>query len=507
MHIAFLNPQGNFDPRDSYWTEHPDFGGQLVYVKEVAGAIGALGHRADILTRQIIDPDWPEFAGRLDAYPDLEKVRIVRLPCGPEGFLPKEELWPYLGTEWVPNIVGFYRQEGSQPDAFTAHYADGALSGAFLKQEIRLSFAMTGHSLGAQKMDKLGATPASLAGRHAHFHFPRRIFAERVGMSHAGRIITSTVQERLEQYAHPAYRGAVDPREESRFAVVPPGVNLRIFSPEPSAVDPTIRQRVDAALARDINGARRELPLVIASSRLDGKKNHLGLVRAFAASAELRAAANLAIVVRGLEDPLHQYDPLSPDEKAIMHEITATMAEHELWGIVTAFPLNSQGELAAAYRILAQRGSTFALTALYEPFGLAPLEAMSCGLPAVVTRNGGPSESMVEGDREFGVLVDPADPADIAHGLLRLVGPENEWRTFHRAGRQRVLDRYTWERTAEGYLRVVKKMLDSKQMQSPDQGLPIPAYFSDPRPELDLTVDRLLDIWPIAPQPTPGTQP
>ncbi len=34
MHIVFLNPQGNFDPADSYLTEHPDFGGQLVYVKE-----------------------------------------------------------------------------------------------------------------------------------------------------------------------------------------------------------------------------------------------------------------------------------------------------------------------------------------------------------------------------------------------------------------------------------------------------------------------------------------
>jgi sucrose-phosphate synthase len=506
MRIAFLNPQGNFDPNDSYWTEHPDFGGQLVYVKEVASAMGALGHRVDILTRQIIDPDWPEFADTLDRYPGLENVRIVRLPCGPEGFLPKEELWPHLGTEWVPNIVDFFRQDGGLPDAFTAHYADGALSGALLKQETSLPFTMTGHSLGAQKMDNLGATPESLAGRHAHFNFPRRILAERVGINHAGRIITSTTQERLEQYGHPAYRGAVDPHDDSRFAVVPPGVNLRIFSPEPSSADPTIRQRIDAALARDIDEARRDLPLVIASSRLDEKKNHMGLVRAFAASADLRAAANLAIVVRGLEDPLHQYDSLSPDEKAIMEEITATMTEHELWGIVTAFPLNSQGELAAAYRVLAQRGSTFALTALYEPFGLAPLEAMSCGLPAVVTLNGGPSESMVEGDREFGVLVDPADLTNIAYGLLRLVGPENEWRTFHRAGRQRVLDRYTWERTTEGYLRVIEEMLGDQPAQSPDQGLLIPAYFSAPRPELDLAVDLLLDIWPIAPQLARGTQ-
>ena len=36
MHVVFLNPQGNFDPGDCRWTQHPDFGGQLVYVKELS---------------------------------------------------------------------------------------------------------------------------------------------------------------------------------------------------------------------------------------------------------------------------------------------------------------------------------------------------------------------------------------------------------------------------------------------------------------------------------------
>ena len=81
MHVALLNPQGNFDPQDSYWTAHPDFGGQLVYVKQVALAMGDLGHQVDIVTRQIVDPDWPEFSAPLDAYPEDPHVRIVRLPA------------------------------------------------------------------------------------------------------------------------------------------------------------------------------------------------------------------------------------------------------------------------------------------------------------------------------------------------------------------------------------------------------------------------------------------
>ena len=488
MHIAFLNPQGNFDPKDSYWTEHPDFGGQLVYVKEVAIAMAALGHQVDILTRRIIDPDWPEFEAPLDHYPGVENVRILRLPCGPSAFLPKEELWPHLGSEWAPNILAFYQGEGKAPDAFTAHYADGGLSGALLRKETGVPFTFTGHSLGAQKMDKLGVMPENLADMDIRFHFARRIFAERISMNHAGRIITSTTQERMEQYAHPAYHGAVDPGDGAHFTVIPPGVNRHVFSPSPSSEDALIQRRIQAALERDIADGRQELPMAVASSRLDTKKNHVGLVGAFARSRELQASANLAIVVRGLEDPLRQYETLSPGEKAILDEITTLMTAHNLWGKVTAFPLNSQAELAAAYRYLARCHSVFALTALYEPFGLAPLEAISCGLPAVVTKNGGPSESLQEGEREYGVLVDPSDPDDIAQGLLRVLGSEGSWTHFQEAGTQRVLSRYTWERTAEGYLGVLEDI--TREPARPNE-LAIPTYFTDPTPENDIPLADL----------------
>jgi hypothetical protein len=114
------------------------------------------------------------------------------------------------------------------------------------------------------------------------------------------------------------------------------------------------------------------------------------------------------------------------------------------------FAIGGQVALAAAYRFFAARpGSVFALTAWYEPFGLAPLEAAAAGLPVVVTQNGGPSESFREGSVEYGVLVNPGDPADIARGLLRLMAATT-WQQFAWAGQQRVRARYTWERTAQG---------------------------------------------------------
>ena len=205
MHIAFLNPQGNFDALNSYWTEHPDFGGQLVYVKELAVAMAAKGHRVDIITRKIVDPAWPEFSQLIDQYPGVERVRILRIPCGPSKFLPKEQLWPYLGKEWVPNILKFYADDGGLPQAFTAHYADGGLAAAMIAHKTRLPFTFTGHSLGAQKMDKLGVDMTNLAIQDAHYHFTQRILAERISMNHAGRVVTSTHQERLEQYGHESW--------------------------------------------------------------------------------------------------------------------------------------------------------------------------------------------------------------------------------------------------------------------------------------------------------------
>jgi sucrose-phosphate synthase len=491
MRIAFLNPQANFDPEDRYWTEHPDFGGQLVYVKEVAMALGRAGHQVDIITRRIIDPEWTGFEDTLDGYPGEAKVRIVRLPCGGDRFLRKEELWPHLGTEWVPRIVDFYAAEGRSPDAATTHYADGGLAGALWQARGGPPYTFTGHSLGAQKLDRLldqGGT--TLAKLDAHYHFSRRIAAERVAMSHAGRIITSTEQERREQYGHPAYEGAVDPADDEKFAVVPPGVNLRIFDASVEGPeDRRIAGYLGRILARDIDEGRRELPAILCSSRLDPKKNHAGLVQAFAQTDELQATANLLIVVRGAQD-IHSRRNLTETEGAILDEIVGICERHDLWGKVSAFSLDSQQELASAYRHLSQRRSVFALTALYEPFGLAPLEAMAAGLPAVVTRNGGPSESLYDREtgHEFGVLVDPAAPQNIGAGLLRLLGRENAWQAFHRAGRQRVLDRYTWERTAAGYLQVLESMLPAQR--------PIPAYFLDPKAENESSLGSLASIWP-----------
>jgi len=480
-HISILNPQGNFDPNDSYWTEHPDFGGQLVYVKELSLALAGLGIDVDIITRQIKDENWPEFSKPIDNYSESNRLRIIRVPFGKNLFLKKEDLWPFL-HEYIKKIINFYKQEDNFPDYFSTHYADGGLSGVLLKQKLNIPFVFTGHSLGAQKMDKLDVNKINFTEYNTKFNFHRRIIAERLAMNHADGIITSTSQERFEQYSHYLYGKAIDISQDKKFKVIPPGINTNIFNGQYSK---KIKNKIDHYINRDIKTNRTDLPLIIASSRLDQKKNHLGLVTAFAENNKIQKHANLAIALRGIENPFEDYSEANKEEKNILDQIIKIIYNNNCIGKVTMFSLNSQKQLAETYSYLTSKNSVFALTSFYEPFGLAPIEAMACGLPAVVTKNGGPHEIMKKG--KYGILVNPEDPDDIAQGLLTILTDKETWNKYHKKGKKRVLSKYTWEQTAESYLKFMENISENNANK-----MEIPAYFKKPDSKND---SRLLNIF------------
>jgi len=445
MHVIFLNPQGNFDPADSYLAEHPDFGGQLVYVKEVAQAMADLGHQVDIITRKINDPDWPEFAAEKDSYPGYEdRLRVLRFPCGGPEFLDKERLWPHMG-EFVDNMLAFYGE--ALPDFATTHYADGGYCGVLAAHRAGLRFTFTGHSLGAQKLDKLGTTSANWLNMENRFKFSRRIQAERLSMQGASRIIVSTGQEQNEQYAHPLYHGAIDATDDGRFSVIPPGVNGRVFSTQPGDTDASVRTALDARF-----GDRRG-PVTVVSSRLDEKKNIIGVVKAYATNQMLRNRADLVLCIRGVDDPDRDVARLGDAEQIVLREILTEIDAADLRPHVHFLNIQSQAELAASFRYFAGHGSVFALTSFYEPFGLGPIEAAATGLVPVATMHGGPTEIFADGS---GVLVDPFDADDIARGLLD--GFDRHGEVSAKAIR-RVAETYTWRRTAENYLAAINETM------------------------------------------------
>ncbi|SNS06525.1 sucrose-phosphate synthase, putative, glycosyltransferase domain-containing protein [Anaerovirgula multivorans] len=489
MHVIFLNPQGNFDKKDSYWTEHPDFGGQLVYVKEIACAMAKQGHRVDILTRQIIDEDWPEFADEFDQYDGVENLRIIRIPAGQKEFLQKELLWEYL-SEWVDNIINFYQEEGDMPDFVTTHYGDGGIAGAIMYQRTGIPFSFTAHSLGAQKMDKLGVDITNMEEMEKKYHFTKRIMAERIAMANSAINFVSTSQERDEQYTHLTYKGAGDMDNPQKFRVVAPGANTEVFSAtKGNKEDKVVAQFIKEMFQRDLDKDRQELPAIIAASRLDPKKNHVGLVKAFAKNKELQQKANLVITLRGIENAFEDYSFVKSHEKEILDGIMEIIDEYQLYGKVSMFSINSQGQLAACYRQLASYNSIFCLTAVHEPFGLAPIEAMSCGLPAVVTKYGGPSEVLYEDGEEYGVLIDPFNSQDIAKGILKVL--EN-YSFYKKQGIQRVKSKYTWDATAANYVKAIEEILENKK---DDRNMEIHPYFLDLSNENTIGLDWLEKVY------------
>jgi sucrose-phosphate synthase len=210
MHVAFVNPQGNFDPGNSYLASHPDFGGQLVYVREVARTLEEMGHKVDILTRRIVDPDWPEFSAETDSYPGHPNLSIVRVPCGPRHLpAPRRSSGPTSASGSRNSRV----VRGSWPGLWTGHYADGGLCAALLEEASGRPSRSTatrsglGSSTSCSRARKTSPRPTPATT------FGARIQAERTALARSAAIVTNSAAERREQYGPPRLPGSRRPRK------------------------------------------------------------------------------------------------------------------------------------------------------------------------------------------------------------------------------------------------------------------------------------------------------
>jgi glycosyltransferase involved in cell wall biosynthesis len=216
----------------------------------------------------------------------------------------------------------------------------------------------------------------------------------------------------------------------SRITVIDCGVSRRFSSLVGS------REQAEQELRRSFPSLRDGFVLYVGGD--DPRKNMLGAIDGYALlSPEMRRSHQLVIACR-----------LSNARRG---ELTAYAVEHGIDPydvLFTGFVSDSQ--LAALYRSCA----LFLFPSLYEGAGLPILEAMSCGAPVAASGTSSIPEILGDLDATF----DPADPADLAQCLERVLDSPVQLESLRERSRKRA-EIYTWERvaerTVEGYERAL----------------------------------------------------
>jgi glycosyltransferase involved in cell wall biosynthesis len=178
-------------------------------------------------------------------------------------------------------------------------------------------------------------------------------------------------------------------------------------------------------------------PRVVSVANFRHQKGHPVLLEAFASVHRARPEARLVLVGEGELQP----------------EITHTIAR---FGLQDAVDL--RGRVTDVWEELAQ-ADVFALASLYEPLGIAVMEAMAAGLPVVSTRVGGIPELVASGTT--GVLVEPGDTDTMARELTRLLSDPSRRRALGEAGRQ-AAEKMKAERTVDAYFRLYEELAETK---------------------------------------------
>ena len=275
------------------------------------------------------------------------------------------------------------------------------------------------HTSRAHSMAPLthGFAPATFVTRRMDYR-PNRIFAPYLFNRAVDRVvaISNGVADSL------AAAGV----DRSSITVVPSGVDCERFRP------PSADERSHARKRFEVGDGEIA---IIAVGALEPRKGHRYLIEAVAAL--VRSGVAIKCLIAG--DGSIRAD--------LEREITELGCARR---VTVRGPIEDPRELLWAADI-------FAMPSLREGLGVAALEAMACGLPAVVSAVGGLRE-VVEHDRS-GILVEPARADQIGAAIVRLALSEIRTK-MGQAARQRVEQNYSMRAMAERTLALYRTALD-----------------------------------------------
>ncbi len=213
---------------------------------------------------------------------------------------------------------------------------------------------------------------------------------------------------------------------DSKVSIIPNGIYPEKFTPIPHGDE--FRSRFDI----------RE-KMVLYTGRLASNKGLLTLVESIPSI--LKENPDTTFVIIG-EDEGMQEEILKRAGELDVH------SKLKMIGYISDYDLFKTAYSAA---------DVFVLPSEYEAFGIVLLEAMMCETPCVATRVGGVPEVVEDG--KTGMLVEYADPAGLADSVNVLLQNKAKRKKMGRAGRKRVLQKFTWSKVAKRVNSLYNKLL------------------------------------------------
>ncbi len=435
LKILHLHLHGLIRSSDLELGRDPDTGGQTQYVLELVKSLANTSEveQVDLVTRLIKDKRVNDQYSEEREFIELG-ARILRFEFGPQKYLRKELLWPYL-EELINKLTKFYENPENKPDWIHAHYADAGYVGVHLSRNLKVPLVFTAHSLGREKKRRLLDAGLTQSQIEKSYCISKRIAAEEEALKEAAMIVTSTKQESVCQYS--TYKSF----ESKKARVISPGVDYKKFHHIHSTTETSdIDNMMNSFLTDSFK------PPLLAISRAVRRKNVPSLVEAFGRSDKLKKNNNL-ILVLGCRDNLSKMDS---QQKDVFQQIFEIIDRYNLYGKVAYPKKHTPNQIPSIYRWAASRRGIFVNPALTEPFGLTLLEAASCGLPMVATNDGGPQEINLKCDN--GLLADVTDLNRFKCALEKAISSKSRWRLWSRNGIEAVSRYFSWNNHVRNYL-------------------------------------------------------
>lgn len=408
----------------------PDTGGQVVFVLELSKQLARLGYKVDIWTRR--------FEGQPETEVVDDNVTILRVPCGSQDFIPKEQLYKNI-PEWVENALRYIKKQGLSYYFINSHYWDAGLAGQSLANTLDIPHLHTPHSLGSWKKRQMeDAAPEDKEKLEEQFNFSTRVRHEERLFKECDMIIATTPPQSdlvVEDYHVP----------RSKVRMIPPGYDDNRFFPVSEATRQGIRTEMNY-----------QGPVIASIGRLARNKGFDLLVRAFAIVTSRIPEAKLRLAV--------SMQSSDPGDTRMLEELQELIAEHSLQEKVIISDSLPDEQMADYYRA----ADVFALSSRYEPFGMTAIEALACGTPTVVTTRGGLYRAL-----DFGVhalYTDTEDIEEFGISLLQALKYQRLRARLSHQGSLRVRALFAWSGIAQQLLRSVEDRLhtDVAAPETPD---------------------------------------